>query len=267
MTQARSQGRLKKRYDEAAKRAASYVRREYPRLAGIMIQGSVARGEPGPYSDIDVVAVTYRTNKPAEFSYFDGDIYVPIGFRSIAELKKEFTDPMQFFWARGSAKSSTRILYDPKGILRNIMLHGRDSKPSHQIVEKVLWDMYHNIIEYSGKLRNGWLHRNEYMTRYAARIIAQKAETAVTVLNNLSIISENYVWYQALGAKYKAQHFREDYPLALGIKGTRDTRVVYHSAMRLSRETLRLIREKFEKDAKNPRFRNLLAEPLEKHGL
>jgi predicted nucleotidyltransferase len=260
-------GERRKRYDEAARRAASFVKQEYPHLAGIMIQGSVARREPGPFSDIDIIAVTHQRRKPAEFSFFEGDIYVPVGFRTVAELEKEFKDPMQFFWARGSAKSSTRILYDPQGVLAKIMRRGKHIEPSHHILEKCLWDMYHHTIEYSGKLRNGWSQRDEYMTRYAARIIAQSSETAVTALNDMSVISENYVWHQVLKAKKKPRHFRTDYTVALGIVGTSDTSKVFKSAMRLCRETLRLIRDEFEKRARHKQFRELLAEPLEKHGL
>src|SRR5713226_10649602 len=107
-------------FDEAMRRAVVLVRREYPNLVGVLVHGSVARGEPGPFSDIDLVAVTGRGRKPSEFSFFDGDIYVGVGFLRIAELEREFTDPKMFFWARGSAKT-TRVLYDPNGILKRIL--------------------------------------------------------------------------------------------------------------------------------------------------
>jgi len=84
------------------------VRRDYPNVLGVLIHGSVARGEPGPFSDIDLVAVTDRARKPSEFSYFDGDIYVGVGFLRVGELEREFSDPSKFFWARGSAKA-TRV--------------------------------------------------------------------------------------------------------------------------------------------------------------
>jgi len=257
---------LKRLFDETAKRAASFVRREYPRVIGVLVHGSVARGEPGPFSDIDMLAVINRGRKPSEFSYFDGDIYVGVGFLRIAELEKEFTDLKAFFWARGSALA-TKVLYDPKGMISMILLRWRRAKPSHQVLEKSLWDMYHNIIEYSGKMRNGWRKQDDYMTRHSARIIAYCAERAVIVLNDVSIISENYLWHQVLKAGKRPRHLETDYPLALGIEGTRDTSKVYRSALRLCKETLRLIRDEFEGRAKHRRFRELLAEPLEKHGL
>ncbi len=230
------------------------------------MHGSVARGEPGPFSDIDLVAVTGRGKKPSEFSYFDRGIYVGVGFLRVAELEKEFNDPEEFFRARGSAEA-TRVLYDPKNILKGILVRWRRAKPSQQIMETTLWDMYHNLIEYSGKLRNGWRNRDEYLTRYAARVIAQCVERAIIALNDVSIISENYIWHQVLKAKKKPKHLETDYPIALGIRGTRETSKVYRSASRLCRETLRLVNKEFGPKAKHRRFRELLAEPLDNHGL
>ncbi len=231
-----------------------------------MVHGSVARGEPGPFSDIHLVAVTGRGKKPSEFSYFDGDIYVGVGFLRVAELEREFSDPEAFFWARGSAKS-TRVLYDPRGILKRILARWRHAEPSRRILEKSLWDDYHNIIEYSGKLRNGWRSRDEYMTRYAAQVIAQHVERAIIALNDLSIVSENYVWHHVSKAKKRPSHLGIDYPIARGIRGTKETSKIYRSAMRLCKETLRLIRNDLRKKAAHTRFRALLADPLEKHGL
>jgi len=257
---------LRKSFDAAANRGASYVRREYPSLVGILVHGSVARGEPGPFSDIDMLAVSNRGKKPSDFSYFDGDIHVGVGFLKTAELEKEFTDPKAFFWARGSARA-TNVLYDPEGIIRRILLGWRRAKPPHKVLEKSLWDTYYYLIEYSGKMRNGWRKQDDYMTRHSARIIAQCVERALIVLNDISIISENYVWHQVLKADRRPRHLRTDYPLALGIRGTSDTSKVYRSASRLCKETLRLIRDEFGGRAKHRRFQELLAEPLEKHGL
>src|SRR5881296_3190525 len=140
-----TQRELNRLFDETTHRAVVLVRRNYPNVIGVLVHGSVARGEPGPFSDIDLVAVTSQGRKPSEFSYFDGDIYVGVGFLRIAELEKEFTDLKAFFWARGSALA-TKVLYDPKGMISMILLRWRRAKPSHQVLEKSLWDMYHNII-------------------------------------------------------------------------------------------------------------------------
>ena len=105
------------------------------------------------------------------------------------------------------------------------------------------------------------------MTRYSARVIAEHVERAIIVLNDLSIISENYLWRQILNARKRPMHLRTDYPLALGIRGTEEVAKVYRSALRLCQETLRLVKDEFGEKAKHARFRQLLKEPLEKHGL
>ena len=257
---------LNRLYRETTRHAVVLVKREYPNVVGMMVHGSVARGEPRPFSDIDLVAVTSRGKKPSAFSYFDGDIYVGVGFLRVAELEKEFSDPEAFFWARGSAKA-TAVFYDPRKILKRILGRWRLAKPSQQILEKSLWEAYHNIIEYSGKLRNGWVSRDEYDTRYAARVIGQYVGRAIIALNEISIVSENYLWHHVLKAKKRPRHLAMDYPVALGIRGTKQTAEVYRSALRLCGETLCLIRNDFRKKAQHKRFRALLAEPLEKHGL
>ena len=128
-----TQRKLNRLFDETTQRAIVLVRRDHPDLIGVLVHGSVARGEPGPFSDIDLVAVTSRGRKPSEFSYFDGDIYVRVGFLRVRELEREFGDPKAFFWARGSAKA-TRVLYDPKGVLKQILARWRLAQPSQRIL-------------------------------------------------------------------------------------------------------------------------------------
>jgi len=257
---------LVRRYDEALFRAVSRVKKEHPSLVGIQVHGSVARGEPGPFSDIDLLCVYGQHMKPHDFSYFDGDIYVGVGFLTVSALEKEFTDPKSFFWARGSA-DETRILYDPKGVLKRLVVRWKGAEPSRRVVEDSLWEAYHNIVEYSGKLRNGWFGHDEYLTRYSASIIAVHVERAMVALNDISIISENYLWKQILRAKKKPQHLKVDYPLARGLKATQDSLRVFRAALRLCKETLQLIRSESVSNARNKQFRELLSEDLEKHGL
>src|SRR5437763_16998357 len=98
LMQGPSQSQLRRCYDEAANRAASFARREYPHLAGLLVHGSGARWEPGPFSDIDMLGVTNRKKKPAGLSYFDADIYVRVGFVAVAALEKQCTATRAFWW-------------------------------------------------------------------------------------------------------------------------------------------------------------------------
>ncbi|TMI08768.1 hypothetical protein E6H34_02950 [Candidatus Bathyarchaeota archaeon] len=105
------------------------------------------------------------------------------------------------------------------------------------------------------------------MMRYTARVIAQHVERAIVTLNDISIVSENYVWHQVLKSRMRPTNLGTHYPIALGLRGTKETSKVYRSALRLGKETLRLIRNSFGEKARHKRFRALLAEPLERQGL
>src|SRR3990172_3730525 len=253
---------LRKNFATVARRAARRVLAQYPNTLAIGVDGSVGRGRPLPYSDVDIFVIMPPGRRPAPISYFDSGCFVGVGFNTFSKEGKvglsTSVKGIDFFWARGGTLS-TRILYDPKGILRRHIKLRRNSRPPRGTIESILLDSYFNIIEYAGKLRNGWHTRNEYLTRYAARIIAERAQNAVMTLNDISPISENLVWHLVMKARKKPPHFTSDYPIALGLKGTDRTREVFVSALRLARESLRLIRKESSGTVTQRNYRTLLA--------
>lgn len=264
------QKELRKHFDTVVRRAAKRVLSRYPRTLAIGVDGSVGRGHPMPYSDLDIFVIMPPGRRPAPMSYFDNGCLVGVGFNTLSKKGKVGLSTqakgIDFFWARGGSLTS-RILYDPKGILKRHLEFRRNSRPPGNTIEGILWDSYYNIVEYAGKLRNGWHARDEYLARYAARIIAERSQNAVMALNEISPMSENMVWHLIMRAKKKTLHFTADYPIALGLKGTSRTREVFVSALRLARESLRLIRKESSGIASQGNFRTLLAQPLETLGL
>ncbi len=252
----------------AVKRALSEHRKN---VLAIGVVGSVARGAPGPYSDVEIFVLT-RRGRPAPVLYFDEGCFVNIFFNPLKKGHAESglggpgDSALGFFFARSEARS-TKPLYDPKGILKRRVKSLRRAKADRETVESVLWESYFDIIEYAGKLRNGWLRKDQYLVRYAARIIAEKSAEAIVALNDLSPFSGNHLWHQVLGARRKPAHFSSDYPLALAIKPTSNTGQVFSSGLRLARETLRLVKAEYGRRAKRQNFRALLSEPLEPQGL
>jgi hypothetical protein len=255
---------LRKHFDAVASRAAKRVLAQHPQTLAIGVNGSVARGQPNVYSDIDLFAIMPPGKRPARLSYLDSGCYVIVYFLGLR--KDASPQGIDFFWARGGALS-TRILYDPRHILTRQIKFRKSSRPSKDSLESILLDSYSNTIEYAGKLRNGWRDRDEYLTRYAARIIAERSQNAVIALNNISPMSENLVWHQTMRARKKPRHFKTDYPIAYGLVGTNRTQSVFSSGLRLARETLELIRKESTDTLTQRNFRALLAQPLETLGL
>src|SRR5512136_3100859 len=90
--------RSRRRFDRAARRAADLIVSQYPRTLGVMVDGSVGRGEPLPYSDVDIMVVTKGGRTPGWYSYFDGGIHVAIGFVTLKEFKGPIGNRREFFW-------------------------------------------------------------------------------------------------------------------------------------------------------------------------
>jgi len=253
--------RTPRRHEVIARRASRDILETYPRVLGVFLDGSVGRGEPGPYSDIDLMVIV-RGKPPRWFSRLDSGILVTVGFSTPAKYRAALRNPQEFLWSRGGARSA-RILHDTNDLLRKLRRERLRAEFPPRLQERLLASMYEEIIEYAGKLRNGHARRNTYLMRYAARVIAGFAETAVLGLNDLSPPTENVLWRVVSSARRKPRHLSVDYPVAAGLRGTVGTDRVYRAALRLTRETLRLIRETYVGRARIAWFRELLAQPLE----
>ncbi len=254
-----------KKYDKVLQRAKAMILAKFPNALGIVVNGSVRRGEPMPYCDIDIVAIMRGGRLPKDLCYFDDGIYVAIGACSFKRLKS-FGDAGNFYWARGEF-SSGKIIHDPTQAIRNAIKSRNAMKATRRIVEQNLWESYRETIEYVGKLRNGELLNDEYLIRYAARIIAEKVQRAIVALNDITLVSENAMFARVMSARKKPKHFFTDFPLSMGIRGAANPKLVYGSALRLARETLRWIQRELEGKKVCGNFRKLLGEPLDDHGL
>jgi len=167
---------LPRRFDAIVRRATGQIVAGYPRTLAIVVDGSVGRGDYGPYSDVDILAITKPGPTPKWFSYFDVGIFVTVGFPTVKRYRNPNERDEGFYWACGQVKAP-RILYDRNRILPRILRSRRHAKPPQRVVESTLHGAYISIIEYAGKLRNGWLRRDEYLVRYAAHVIAQRMES------------------------------------------------------------------------------------------
>src|SRR5712692_4292122 len=188
MTQKRSM--LKPRFELIVRQARSRILKRYPNILAIVLSGSVSREQQLPNSDVDLLAIIRGTHIPKPMVYYDQRILVGIFFVSLKRFKDWDKDPKEFFWARGEALTA-RILHDLSGIVQKILRKRRTLKPSRRITDEIIYDSCFNILEYLGKLRNGWLVGDEYLTRYSARVVAQYAERTLVALNDISPVSEN----------------------------------------------------------------------------
>ncbi len=160
---------MKKRFEDVVGRAASKVLRDCPNAMGIVVHGSVVRGTAKPYSDVDLHVVLRRGRKPSEYSYFDQGIYVGVGFDTVKELR--VCERLQRLLLDPRTGCIILDIHDPSGTVRKLLRSQISLRPPHRILEETMWEVYHNIIEYAGKLRNAHQAKDAYLMRYAAHII------------------------------------------------------------------------------------------------
>ncbi len=78
---------LHRRFDAIVRRATRQIVAGYPRTLAIVVDGSVGRGDDGPYRDVDILAVTKPGPTPTWFSYFDDGIFGTVDFTTVKRYR------------------------------------------------------------------------------------------------------------------------------------------------------------------------------------
>jgi predicted nucleotidyltransferase len=252
----KSKRMLKKRFEEVLQRAKARILKENPNVIGIIVDGSVARGDQGPYSDIDIIALTKPKSKLKKLFYFDDRIQIDIWFMAIDSYDKA-PEGEGTIYARDS--ESHRILFDKGGRVKKILDKWEHVPPKNSDIQEMLEHSCRNLIEYTGKVRNGWIVKDEYLVRYAAHMVAEASQNPIIICNNIRVRGENTVWTQLMAAKRKPKHFSVDYPICFSLVGETNTRKVYDSAIRLAKESLLFIEKQTDKKLINEHIISMLS--------
>ncbi len=100
-------------------------------IRGIGLGGSHARGEPTPYSDVDIACFVPDTYRPLRkrFVYRDGHL-VSIGLKTLEGIQQDLTQPDRALWIVPSFRQ-TRVLLDKDGCMRELkrMVEGFSWEP------------------------------------------------------------------------------------------------------------------------------------------
>lgn len=96
------------------------LRYKEPSTLAVLLFGSRASGNEGPYSDVDLRVITGREPERRDRIYFEEYdrqlIHFSIGNRSISELMHLCQDPERWAWMK-PAYTSAKVLWDSTGIV------------------------------------------------------------------------------------------------------------------------------------------------------
>lgn len=212
---------------------AARVRRSREDIVAIVLFGSVARGDDGPDSDVDLYAVL-RGGRPRQDEYFVlGGVLFCVYWRSAIHVRHEMLDVAGDATRHGFMGGVA--LYDPTGWFVKLRREVANLPASHfrESATKAL----HNLYEYVCKARNAWRRGDDNNVHYATGVIGYEARVLVALINRRHYVSENAMASDWRGFSDLPPEFqRHVEPL---LRGSASTTVRYEAAMALWTTTRR----------------------------
>ncbi len=173
---------------------------------GIVLGGSHARGDPTPYSDIDLACFVADTYQPLRKRYVYREGYlVSIGLKTLAGVKQQIADPFQALWIVPSFLQA-KVLLDKDGSMSQLK----------QVIGNFTWDTLRDeAIGYAGHILTsdaefvhkllGNLWRGNFSgISYTVQRLFDGATMAMTLYYGVFITTDN-VYYQEVEAAVGTQ--------------------------------------------------------------
>lgn len=219
------------------------LRREIPGIAALLLKGSYARAEPGPFSDVDFDALVDPGPRDDYLTYMDEDgdgllVHVSVAVQDVASWLSDASEVEE--WAyRLPAHETTLLLWARDDALRRTL-----DRPArhHPAGEPELED----FIEAYGKVRNAHLNGDELALRLAAQTLGTLCPSVLRPINpEVSPSHHHAALMAALDFPVAPEGYREDLLLCLGLSGRASTiDDVHGGAKRLTTGTLSLLRNR-----------------------
>jgi len=172
--------------------ANALVQRFGPAVAAVGIYGSVARGDEGPHSDVDVLVLSYSPLFPPPSSHLVGETVVYVNTYLLADAERELREPVPAFPERLGGWLDILSIYDPHQQIPRLQGLARSVPP----------DLFRKSAELAllggrdmlGKLRNCRQRYDEEGLREAAVWLTLYAAWAVASLNRSPFRSDNEIF-------------------------------------------------------------------------
>lgn len=215
------------------------IRAEEPGTLAIVLHGSHARGEAGPYSDVDLDVML--SNRPRVrymtllLEQAQGRLlHVSIGFRLWTSWQERQQAPAKWSFSL-PVREPIRVLWAVPEITQQ-QLEASYTQPAGS-------EETEDFLECAGKVKNAYVAGDGLCLRLAAHHLAELCPSLLGPMNTVAPVSTQCEALKtALSFTVAPQHYREDMLICLGLVGSATTmRDVYQSAMRLAHGTLALV--------------------------
>lgn len=198
------------------------LRREIPGTVAVMLKGSHARGNAGPFSDLDFDVLVF--NEPVADPYLtwiedDGSgrlLHVSVGVEPLDDWLQGFRETGSWSFGLRSAEV-TRLMWLGRPSLRAELDRAQREHPAG---EPELED----FVEELGKARNAMARGDELSLRLAVQEIAELCPSLLGPLNAAALPGTRPEALRvALGLAVAPEGYRDDMLRALGLDGRAST--------------------------------------------
>lgn len=245
---------MQKKYKLAIDKTINYVLLKDPKPFAIILHGSVARGDNGPYSDVDITAIiedgicSKEESLSLRFSKFFDGIFVTVGYFRMCDFVTAFgtRDPWEVLWKKVYINPSIAI-YDPYSVWEEIK-NACVIEVTPQIKSDIYYTFLSGAIVYLGKLKNATIKMDKINIYDSACTIAHNIAYIILALNDLYPVSWKMIYNQISSAEVRPEHFHIDYPVAAGyVRQNITPNDVVNAGYRLVEECQKLIKNELGK--------------------
>ena len=228
------------------------LRAAEPRARAFLVFGSFARGDAGPYSDVDLRIIT--AGEPVErdrVRFLGGDegplVHVSIGSRSFAELVGLLQKPDEWPWMAGIL-ARVQVLDDPDDLVGTLRRLVEAHRPAHMTTAAGMHFDLETLLESVTKCKNAHARGDEGELFVSARHVAEHAIVLLLSLNDVTPALGRRAWRRrATTLPVAPPGYGTDIALCTGDTGqARSGADVFAAAMRLGEGTMRLLMERQE---------------------
>ena len=233
-------------HEEALSVGRDRALRIRPDCIVIVAFGSVARGDTGPFSDVDIASVVPTTEAtPTRVSFLHEDIVVNLSFFDLTSFVEAFgtRDPWEAMWKSILIQGENAlVLYDPSESWPRIAEACLIEEETDLLVE-VLSTFWTGCIIYLAKLVNAAIEGDYMYAVESGGILARNACYIVLALNRVPPISNRYLRIQSSKCSVRPPHYLEDFDGLYGINTSHNLWLMAQHGVRLCREIQNVLQE------------------------
>jgi len=209
----------------------------------IVVFGSAARGDVGPFSDIDVAVILPNLGEGVKrVSELFHDVVINISFYDLSQFIESFgaRDPWEVMWKSILIQgSNVKVLYDPSNCWKNISMACLVEEET-DFKSEIVKSFWPGCLIHLGKMINAALENDLLYILESGGILARSISYIILTINQIPPISNRYLMLQTTDCKIKPMHFSEDFKILYGIT-TKDLWFIASSGIRICMETQKIL--------------------------